>query len=548
MPWNFRIYNKSNMESVPTSDVSADISKPDDNNYKYIDDVCVYTDPNTKKEYTWNKEKNTWIEKGFENYEYDEILKTYKYVDKHTNTSYIWDQKSNKWEVEKKETISLVEEKDIDNDNDDEEFDDDDDKIRVKHTVMRQDMSKGKYGHDGLTQTYTDPADGTVYIWDREKNAWFPKIDDDFLAHYQLSYGFNSNDNDNAIANGNNITTTKETKTTEIQNLESTQEFRINVCDEKSLDKSEAEKRKLPPQSSEPDWFEVDEEHNTKVYVSNLPINITEQEFIDLMQKCGLIMKDIDSGQMKIKLYTEKGTDILKGDALCTYIKRESVDLALKLLDGYKFREKEIHVEIAKFTMRGEKYDPSLKPKKKKRKDREKIKKIQEKLFDWRPDKMIGERGKHENVVIVKNLFEKETFDNDVSLLLEYQNDLREECSKCGVVKKVIVYDRHPEGVAQINFKEPDAADACVQLLNNRWFGQRKITAETWDGKTKYKVIETPAETEERLKKWEAYLIATGSNEKNSAHESDSDSVKTKSGGESDDETPSINQTSKNEN
>jgi len=32
-------------------------------------------------------------------------------------------------------------------------------------------------------------------------------------------------------------------------------------------------------------------------------------------------MKDIDSGQMKIKLYTERGTDILKGDALCTYIK-----------------------------------------------------------------------------------------------------------------------------------------------------------------------------------------------------------------------------------
>lgn len=55
--------------------------------------------------------------------------------------------------------------------------------------------------------------------------------------------------------------------------------------------------------------------------MSNLPLDITEQEFIDLMQKCGLIMKDIDSGRMKIKLYTERGTDILKGDALCTYIK-----------------------------------------------------------------------------------------------------------------------------------------------------------------------------------------------------------------------------------
>lgn len=48
--------------------------------------------------------------------------------------------------------------------------------MRAQRTVKRQDMSKGKYGHDGLTQTYTDPADGTVYIWDREKNAWFPKV------------------------------------------------------------------------------------------------------------------------------------------------------------------------------------------------------------------------------------------------------------------------------------------------------------------------------------------------------------------------------------
>jgi len=59
----------------------------------------------------------------------------------------------------------------------------------------------------------------------------------------------------------------------------------------------------------------------------------------------------------------------------------ESVDLALKLLDGYIFRDKKISVEKGKSTMRGEKYDPSLKPKKKKRKDKEKIKKIQEKYL-----------------------------------------------------------------------------------------------------------------------------------------------------------------------
>ncbi|XP_050431749.1 HIV Tat-specific factor 1 [Adelges cooleyi] len=530
------------METTSTSEEPKSIERTDSSNYKYVDNVCIYTEPNSKKEYTWDKEKNTWIENGFENYEFDDIHKTYTYTDKQTNTTYLWNLKDNKWEVKNKETISLVEEKadeNVDEEFDDDEEDDDDGfdgrKEKKRRTVKRQDMSKGKYGHDGNTQTYTDPADGTVYIWDKEKNAWFPKIDDDFLAHYQLSYGFGSS-NVNTVEQKNY----SQTNSLECPNIGN--QAKLNSNDKVKTveeDKTEAVKQKLP-QSTEPNWFEVDEEHNTKVYVSNLPLDISEQEFIDLMQKCGLVMKDLDTGRMKVKLYTERGTDILKGDALCTYIKRESVDLALKLLDGYKLRDKEIHVELAKFTMRGEKYNPALKPKKKKRKDKEKMKKIQEKLFDWRPDKMRGERGKNESIVIVKNLFEKETFDNDVALLLEYQKDLREECSKCGVVKKVIVYDRHPDGVAQINFKEPDAADACVQLLNNRWFGQRQITAEIWDGKTKYKVIETPDETEERLKKWETYLLSTGNTETNDAHESDDDSVKTKSDGESDDEVQPV--------
>lgn len=69
------------------------------------------------------------------------------------------------------------------------------------------------------------------------------------------------------------------------------------------------------------EWFNLDDEHNTKVYVSNLPSDITETEFVDLMQKCGLVMKDLDSGKMKVKLYADPVTKTLKGDALCTYIK-----------------------------------------------------------------------------------------------------------------------------------------------------------------------------------------------------------------------------------
>lgn len=54
---------------------------------------------------------------------------------------------------------------------------------------------------------------------------------------------------------------------------------------------------------------------------------------------------------------------------------------------------------------------------------------------------MRGERAKHEKCVVIKNLFDSSTFEEKVELILEYQNDLREECSKCGVVRKVVIYD-----------------------------------------------------------------------------------------------------------
>ncbi|XP_044728618.1 HIV Tat-specific factor 1 isoform X2 [Chrysoperla carnea] len=331
------------------------------------------------------------------------------------------------------------------------------------------------YGFENDTHTYTD-ADGVKYFWDIEKQAWFPKVDDDFIAQYQMSYGFV----DNNIPVDDKPSTEKPTEV-----------------------KKTAEKRK----PSAPTWFEVDESQNNKVYVSNLPLDITEQELADFMQKCGLLMRDPATGKMKMKLYTEKDNpDQLKGDALCTYIKIESVDLALNLLDDYDLRGHKVKVERAKFQMKGNEYDPRLKPKKKKKKELEKIKRQQEKLFDWRPEKMRGERSKHEKTVIIKNLFEPSIFDKDVSLILEYQDDLREECKKCGDVRRVHIYDRHPEGVAQVTMREPEEADEVVLLLNNRWFGQRKITAETWDGKTKYKIAEQDSELTKRLDNWEQFL------------------------------------------
>lgn len=54
--------------------------------------------------------------------------------------------------------------------------------------------------------------------------------------------------------------------------------------------------------------------------MSNLPLDITLEEFTELMSKCGMIMRDPNTQKYKVKLYTESNGQI-KGDGLCDYIK-----------------------------------------------------------------------------------------------------------------------------------------------------------------------------------------------------------------------------------
>lgn len=104
-------------------------------------------------------------------------------------------------------------------------------------------------------------------------------------------------------------------------------------------------------------------------------------------------------------------------------------------------------------------------------------------------------------------MFDPKEFENDPRLILDYKNDLRDECSeKCGEVKKVEIYDLHPEGVAAVTFNEFEDADKCVSLMNGRWFAGRQLSAASWDGRTKFKIEETEEEIEARMKKWDDYL------------------------------------------
>lgn len=83
--------------------------------------------------------------------------------------TYKFDNSKQSWVVAHEDTAADNEELD----NSDNESKDD--------NVIKQDMSSGTYGYEGDNPTYTDATDGTVYIWDRDKNAWFPKVQLDGL-------------------------------------------------------------------------------------------------------------------------------------------------------------------------------------------------------------------------------------------------------------------------------------------------------------------------------------------------------------------------------
>ncbi|XP_031595008.2 HIV Tat-specific factor 1 [Oreochromis aureus] len=366
----------------------------------------------------------------------------------------------------------------------------------------------GQRNEDGSDPyTYTDPEDGTVYDWDHEKKAWFPKITEDFMAAYQANYGFTQEsalDGKNTSLTGTNPAApgTDSKPPQKPPEKEKPEDPAPNSASEQHETPGKETKQKGEKRKAEQGWFDIDESKNTNVYVSGLPPDISSEEFAELMSKCGIVMRDPITEEYKVKLYKDKEGN-LKGDGLCCYLKKESVDLAIRLIDESEVRGYKLHVEAARFELKGQ-YDASKK--KKKSKDYKKKLQQQQKQLDWRPEKKGDLRKRHEKVVIIRNMFHPSDFEEDPLVLNEYREDLRSECEKFGEVKKVILFDRHPDGVASVAFKEPDQADACILSFNGRWFGGRQLSAQLWDGTTDYQVEETTREREERLKGWSQFL------------------------------------------
>lgn len=124
------------------------------------------------------------------------------------------------------------------------------------------------------------------------------------MARYQMNYGFTDSSDTSSITATENKPNPPEPPT------------------EKKLTKEEKKAENKRKAAEPPKWFEIDEAHNTTVYISNLPLDITLEELKELVCKCGLLARD-EKAKDKLKLYTDPSGEP-KGDARCTYIKVSS--------------------------------------------------------------------------------------------------------------------------------------------------------------------------------------------------------------------------------
>ncbi|KAF9101821.1 hypothetical protein BGX29_005238 [Mortierella sp. GBA35] len=372
--------------------------------------------------------------------------------------------------------------------------------------------------------TYTD-AEGVSFEYDENLKAWFPMFNEQLIQAQQSAYGETIPDNLESVYAEN--ARRQKRKQDDPHGLYSGANYNKGDNDEEEADEDRGDAHLLgesdfppglasiPGQSDGTNNYANKKQKQPKggkgerkpkpissVFVTGLPLDTDLEEVIEVFKKGGVFMED-ENEKPRIKLYTNSQGQ-RNGEGLVTYLRPESVALAIDLLDDTEYRpgveRGRIRVQQAQFKEKERTATPAGLTEERKKKVQKKYQKLEKKLDWFEDDENLVKADKWNKVCILKHMFTLQELEADPSLLLDLKEDIREECEKVGEVTNVIIYDQHPEGVVSVRYKDKESAELCVKLMSGRYFAGQRVVAEIYDGHTRYESQKSKEELEEEEK------------------------------------------------